>query len=40
MEKDDIITYEDGGCNYEANGFDCRDCPFADICENFTDFND
>lgn len=40
MDKDEMITFADGGCDFDANGLDCRDCPFADTCENFKDFSD
>lgn len=39
METDDLIRFEDGECDFYANGFDCRDCPFATVCDNYKDFD-
>ena len=39
MNKDELITYDDGNCDFYANGFDCRDCPLADTCENAKNFD-
>lgn len=29
----DLIKFEDGKCDFNANGFDCRDCPQCYSCE-------
>lgn len=28
-----LIKFEDGKCDFNANGFDCRDCPQCYSCE-------
>ena len=33
MEGKDLITFDDGSCDFYSNGFDCRDCPLKDSCE-------
>lgn len=40
MNKTDLITFDGGGCNFYANGFDCRDCPFAADCDDWQNFDD
>lgn len=30
---ENLITYEDGKCDFYANGFDCRDCAHKYTCE-------
>lgn len=29
----DLIKFEDGKCDFNANGFDCRDCSLKYSCE-------
>lgn len=38
--KHGLQTYDDGKCDFYANGFDCRDCSLAGSCENFRNFDD
>lgn len=38
-DRKGLYTFDNGNCDFNANGFDCRDCGLADRCPNYRNFD-